>query len=513
MKHSDLASLAPLVLPLLLGCGGGSAGHDVATDASSGTGPDTGTTDGGPLEASDAAPGHDGSGSGDGSTDAATTSDGGEAATFPLRLAPGKRYLVDQKGNPFPILGDSGWEIITTLDASDATQYLTDRKAKGFNAVPLELIDNIYNASGTGANAKGDLPFLKAQDGTAYTNSTTQSPDFSTPNPAYWTEADSLLNLVSSYGFLILLYPEWIGNPIGDPAQEGYYNALVASSSTVRQGYGAFVANRYGPSGTNYLPNVFWVVGGDNNPSNTATISDVAVGIRSVETTHLMTADTLDGTSPMDVWASATWLDVDNVYADQLLGHPYVFQKSQTEYQRPDWKPIFLKESAYEGEHSSTPQFVRSESWQAMLGGNFGYFFGNGPLWLFGSGWQEALGSRGSLDSEVLNGFIAGHAWPLLVPDWTDTFLTNGASFSDAQHVSAARASDGSWGALYLQSMQMVTVDLSGFSHAVTASWVDPTSGAKTAIIGSPMKNQGTVNLTPAGGNATGDADWALVFE
>jgi hypothetical protein len=439
--------------------------------------------------------------------------EGGSPAVFPLKLAPGKRYLVDQTGKPFPILGDSGWEIVTTLDVSGATQYLADRQKKGFNTVIIELIDNIFTASATGANAYGEMPFDKAQDGSAYTNSRTQSPDFSTPDAAYWGEADTLLNLISSYGFLILLYPEWIGNPIGDPAQEGYYNALAASSTAVREGYGAFVAGRYGPSGSNYLPNVLWVLGGDNNPSNKATITDLAAGITGLDSVHLFSVDTLDGTSPLDYWSGESWLSVDNVYSDELLGHPFVYQKSQTEYQRSDWEPTFLKESAYEGEHSSTPQFVRSESWQAILGGNFGYFFGNNPIWLFASGWQAALDSRGSLDSAVLNAFIAARRWDLLVPDWSNAFLTNGGDYSGANFVSAARASDGSWGAVYVQGEQSLTLDLSGFSHAVNGSWVDPTSGAQTTIAGSPFANTGTVTLMPPATNATGDADWVLAFE
>jgi hypothetical protein len=435
------------------------------------------------------------------------------SATFPLRLAPGKRYVVDQSGKPFVILGDSGWEIVTTLDTASATEYLADRVKKGFNSIPIELIDNIYTASPTGANAYGELPFTKDQAGAAYTDARTQSPDFATPNPAYWAHADELLSLISSYGFLILLYPEWLGNPIGDPMQEGYYNALVASSSEVRQGYGAFVAGRYGPSGTNYLPNVVWVLGGDNNPANRETVTDLAVGIQSLDTVHLMSADTIDGTSPMDYWSGESWLSLDNVYTDELLGHPYVYQKSRTEYQRSDWKPMFLKESAYEGEHSSTPPFVRSESWQAVLGGNFGYFFGNNPIWLFADGWQAALQSRGSLDSEVLNRFIAARAWDLLVPDWSNTFLTNGGSYENADFVSASRASDGSWGAIYVQGAQPLTIDLSGFSHPVTVSWVDPTTGTLTALAGSPMEKKGTLDVTRTMKNATGASDWVLVFE
>jgi hypothetical protein len=69
---------------------------------------------------------------------------------FPLKLAPnGGRYLVDQNGVPFPLLVDSGWEIVTTLNAIDAAIYLADRKQRGFNTIPIELIDIEFNWGNT----------------------------------------------------------------------------------------------------------------------------------------------------------------------------------------------------------------------------------------------------------------------------------------------------------------------------------------------------------------------------
>jgi hypothetical protein len=432
------------------------------------------------------------------------------ATMFPVKLSPGSRYLVDQNGVPFPILGDSGWEIITTLGIADAKTYLSDRQLKGFNSILLELIDNQFTASPTGANVNGDLPFLSAIGGAPYTNARTQSPDFSTPNPAYWSYTDQVINLVASYGFLILLYPDWIGDPIGDPGSEGYYNALLATSAAVRQGYGKFVANRYAS-----VPNIIWVQGGDNNPADKSVVNDIVAGMKSVDTTHLMTVDTLDGTSPMDYWGDQSWLDVDNVYTDILLNasRPWIYQKSKIEYQRANWKPMFLKEAAYENEHSSASQFLRAQSWQAVLGGCSGYFFGNNPIWLFGKGWQSALASRGSLDSQVLNELLRSHRWDLLVPDWSNAFLTNGGSYANAQFVSAARASDGSWGALYIPGSQPLTIDLSGFSSRMNASWIDPTTGAPKLVSGAPFSNSGSIQLTPMGNNASGTPDWLLVFE
>ena len=167
-----------------------------------------------------------------------------------------------------------------------------------------------------------------------------------------------------------------------------------------------------------------------------------------------------------------------------------------------------------EHEEAMRAQFIRSQSWQAMLGGSWGYFWGNNPLWLFASGWQSALSSVGSHGAQVVNGFFAARRWDLLVPDWSFTFLTNGGSYSNATYASAAVASDGSWGAIYVPKSEALTVNLGAFSRAVTISWIDPTNGAKAVVGGSPFAANGshTFSATP-GNNALGNPDWVLLFE
>jgi hypothetical protein len=438
---------------------------------------------------------------------------GGIGYTFPLKLDPGARYPVDQNGVPFLLKGDCGWGVITTLDVSDAATYFSNRLAKGFNTIWIGLIDNIYAANtSTGADANGNLPFLKALDGTPYTNATTQNPDFSTPNDAYFVHADQVLNLAASDGFLVLLSPAWVGYGGGGPGTEGYYTAMTQMSAATLQGYGQFLGKRYGS-----LKNIVWHHGGDWNPPNKTVVENIVTGLKQYDTAHLNGVDTTDGTSPMDYWASESWLDLDNVYADILANtsSPRVYAKSFTEYQRTNWKPFFFKEGAFEGEHNSVPSFIRQQAYEGLLSGGFGQSFGNNPVWLFASGWQSALNSRGALDMQQFNALFTNRHWEKLAPDITNLFVTNGGSYSGAQHFAAARATDGSWGVVYVPTSNpnALTIDLSGFSRPVSFSWVDPTTGSARTVAGSPFTNSGSTSATPPGINAGGDKDWILLIE
>ena len=441
------------------------------------------------------------------------------ASRFPLSLSAGKRYLVDQFGVPFLGLGDSPWEIGTTLSTTDATTYLSDRQSRGFNMILIECIDNIFNATGTGGNSNGDLPFTTVQGGGTYNNSTTQNPDFSTPNTPYWTHLDAILNICVSFNFLILLYPAWIGNPVGGPSTEGYYNALNAQSSTIRQNYGKFLADRYGPSGTNPINGLIWGIGGDNNPVNTAVNTDIVTGIQSVITSPapLFFVDGLDGDSMINLWGGDTFFNTNGIYSDSLIGHPWMYAQCKSEYQNTSglqtFYPQFMKEGGYEfGQTGWTEQFIRSQNWQAMLGGCWGYHLGINGLWQFSSGWQSLLNSIATLGAQVVNSFFAQRAWQLLVPDWSNAFLTNGGSYSNATFASAAQASDGSWGTIYVPTNESLTVAMSGFNARKGAWWLDPTNGRKQFIGMFANSGSHTFSSTP-GSNANGDADWVLLFE
>jgi hypothetical protein len=315
-------------------------------------------------------------------------------------------------------------------------------------------------------------------------------------------------------GILCKLYVTWCpGNPVATTAaSEGYYFALQTSvtSSANRQSYASQVATLF-----KNCPNIIWMIGGDNTPASAtnqeAICNDLRTGITAGYNVYapLFSYDGLDGNDPMADWASTgtgnAWFNLTNVYTDQLLGKPYVYANCKTTYQTYTL-PFDFKEGAFEGEHSSLPQFVRSQNWQAALGGAMGWTFGNNPIWLFGSGWQTALNSRGSLDTASLNGFMSTIRWDLLVPDWSNSVVTNGGSFANGTYISSAAASDGRCVVVYTQGGTPV-IAMTNLSGTCNAFWVDPTNGHPT--FAGRFSNTGTQSFAPPT-NVQGDADQVL---
>ena len=69
-----------------------------------------------------------------------------------LGISKNHRYLVDEKGNPFFWLGDTGWLLFSKLKREDAEKYLEDRKQKGFNVIQAMVLhtvaaENVYGDS------------------------------------------------------------------------------------------------------------------------------------------------------------------------------------------------------------------------------------------------------------------------------------------------------------------------------------------------------------------------------
>jgi hypothetical protein len=323
------------------------------------------------------------------------------------------------------------------------------------------------------------------------------------------------MSILAKANILVLAYPSWTGYGLGDPGQEGYYNALNAQSQTIRQNYGAFIGARYAA-----YKNIIWVLGGDYNPPNSAVVTDIATGIMSAHpASTLFSVDMLDGDSPLTNttgWTPSSSLivnGVNNVYTDIAQGHPYTYVNCKLESQRTDFPgvPFFQKEGGYQNGPGQSNQLVRSQTWTAMLGGASGYHWGSSPAWLFATGWQADFAStRAALDSEVSNAFFSSHHWELLVPDWGNKFLTNGASYSNGNFAGAAYASDGSWGAVYVPTQESLNISFSVFSGPVTVSWMDPTNGKQTSL--GTFENTATQSFTPQGTNAAADGDWVLLF-
>ena len=74
-----------------------------------------------------------------------------EAPAYPLRVSPNGRYLVDQKGTPFLIAGESPQALMVNLTEKDAELFFANRRSHGFNTVWTNLLCR----QGTGGRADG----------------------------------------------------------------------------------------------------------------------------------------------------------------------------------------------------------------------------------------------------------------------------------------------------------------------------------------------------------------------
>jgi hypothetical protein len=63
---------------------------------------------------------------------------------YPLKKSETGRFLVDQRGKPFLVLGDSAWSLIAQLGDKEIDQYLDDRAKRGFNCLIVNLIEHQF---------------------------------------------------------------------------------------------------------------------------------------------------------------------------------------------------------------------------------------------------------------------------------------------------------------------------------------------------------------------------------
>lgn len=415
------------------------------------------------------------------------------AAVFPLTIAPGARYPLDATGKPFLLIGDAAWSLIAQLSREDAELYLEDRRARGFNAVLVSLVEHKY-ASHAPANFYGDQPFVTPGD-------------FSTPGERYFQHADWVLERAAAKNMLVLLTPDYLGY---DGQDEGWWKDLSRLGAEKLRAWGRFVGKRYAR-----LNNILWVNGGDYTAPDKSVVRAVAEGIREANPAALQTVHNGPETTTLDYWPplSEGWLSVNTVYT---YGAVYDVMREQCE--RAGRMPAILIESTYEDEHDATEEKLRRQAYEAMLAGGFGHVFGNNPMWHFdGPGlfkerqtWKQALDSRGAQSMTHLRNILHRAKWWTLTPD--DGFAQAGGK-ADSRPV-ASFAADGSVVIAYLPRGGSVEVDLGRLAGpSVRLSWYDPSDGALREIDPAPSATLEKRVLQTPRRNAAGFRDWVLLVE
>ncbi|MBE0530355.1 MAG: DUF4038 domain-containing protein [Rhodospirillales bacterium] len=420
--------------------------------------------------------------------------DGAAQSPFPLVAAPDGRHLVDAAGRPFFIHGDAAWSLIAQLRREDVDFYFSDRRARGFNAILVSLIEHKY-ASHPPRNAYGTEPFLNPGD-------------FLAPNEAYFAHADWVLRRAAEEGFLVLLTPAYAGFKGGDA---GWYREMRAAGPGRLRLYGEYLGRRYAS-----FPNILWVNGGDYDPPQEALVRALAEGIRANAPTALQTLHGSPGFASLDKWAHEEWLQVNAVYTYGSIARTMAEQQRQ-----PRKMPSLLIESAYENEQDSTPAQLRSQAYQALVMGAAGHVFGNNPIWHFdGPGiydtsltWKQALDSPGARSMGHLAALTKEIDWWHLRPCETGWLLVEGGGLHLSKAV-AAMNEDRTFALVYVPGRQRLVINLNRFSGStITGRWYDPTSGRFMPVADSPFPANGyrPFRANPPA-NASGDDDWVLLL-
>ena len=409
---------------------------------------------------------------------------------YPLQISENNRYLTDQNGTPFFWSGDAAWSLIAQLSNEDAVYYLEDRKAKGFTIVMVNLIEHAFSTNPP-KNYYGNAPFT--------------GKTFTTPNEAYFQHADYVIDEAAKRGIVVLLFPLYLGYQCGD---QGWCQEVNNASQADMQSWGEYVGGRY-----KGYDNIIWSIGGDTSPSPVKSKVLACVnGILSQDSIHLFTAHNQPESYAVSPWSGESWLTINNVYTYTNT----LYQQCKTAYSNSPVKPFFMIESAYENEHGSTGQQLRSQAYWPVLSGGMGYFFGNCPIWHFGSSsnwcgltnWKNQLSATGSTSMMYVQKLFVSRAWHLLVPDFDHSVLTSGyGSWGNSNYVTAALTDNKNTMIAYLPSSRPVTVDMGSFSGTqATCWWYDPSDG-NTVEIGT-FTTSGSRNFTPPS-----SGDWILVID
>ena len=442
---------------------------------------------------------------------------------YPLKISANSRYLVDKNNTPFMIVGDSPQNLITNLSQNAAAAFMANRQSYGVNALWVNLLC-IFTDPSCNKEAKtfdGIIPFLVPGD-------------IATPNSAYFQRVDDMLRAAATYGMVVLL----------DPIETSSWLDILRKNGAPKAfGYGQYLGNRY-----REFPNIIWMHGNDfqswRNSADAALIQAVARGIRSADKAHIHTVE-LDylssGSLDDPQWAPLIELDAAYSYFP-------TYAQVLIEYNRLDFKPVFMVEANYEFEQNfnspggSLANLRRQEYW-TMLSGATGQMYGSAYTWRLNDGWESHLDTPGILQLKYMKALFANRKWYDLVPDQNHTVMTDGYgalsclagwasthfgkslmrrvlnhlrnySFLASNNCAvAARTFDGSLVLVYMPTIRTITIDMSRLASPAIARWYDPTSGEYAAVRDTPFANAGSRTFTPSQANKSGEGDWVLVLD
>jgi len=366
-----------------------------------------------------------------------------------IRVSANGRHFVDERGDPFFWLGDTLWELFRSFTPEDARAILMRRKQQGFTVVQVMLVR--YSPDKM-ANVAGELPW--------------RGNDPAFPNEAYFRNVNRVLGYVRELGLIIIL---------------GVYHKVHRATLTVEKArtYARWVSQRYAD-----VPNIVWTMYPEAKDEYIPVIRELVAGLQEGDGgAHMITMHPDPSPASSSFMHNEDWLAFNMIQPWQSyeLQYPMV----TADYRREPPKPVIMAEGGYEGVHFTkvhAPWLIRRQAYWAYLAGGF-HTYGHANSHLAPpETWRFWIDSPGAIQMGVCRQILTGlPEWWNLVPD--QSLFASGAGSGMTLNV-AARCPSAGWALAYLSSSTTVSVRLerAAAGRPTVASWVQPTTGARTEI-------------------------------
>jgi hypothetical protein len=448
-----------------------------------------------------------------------------------LTVSKNGRFLEDHTGKPFLYLGDTAWELFHKLNREEATEYLENRKEKGFTviqAVVLAELDGLRTP-----NAYGHLPLIDL--------------DPTKPNEKYFEHVDFIVDKASELGLFVGMLPTW-GDKV--PNIIGGEGPVIFTPENATK-YGEYLGQRYRDKP------IIWILGGDRRVDSDTVFhiwKNMAEGLKSGDQGKHLISYHPRGVSSSSYWFhNEDWIDFNMYQTAHFHRFQKVYDHAMHDYSLHPIKPTIEAEPAYEDigmefwtfeewRHNPdvyndvfdadnlvknkeffkkgffTDYDVRVHAYWDLLSGASGYTYGNNAIWqMFRKGdkvvvpclydWRESMNRPGADGMRHVRKLFEARDFSKLIPDQS---IIYGQNPKDSTHIRAAVASDGSFLMAYMALGQPVTIVMKKiYGKGVKARWFDPRKG-KIVEIGT-FENTGSRTFTPPSSGINND--WILLID
>ncbi len=430
-----------------------------------------------------------------------------------LKVTPNGHYIEYEDGTPFFWLGDTGWELFHRLTKEEITQYLDNRKSKGFNVIQAVIIAELDGMHA--GNRYGDYPLVN------------DNPD--QPNEKYFQLVDTVVAMAAKRGMVMALLPAW-GDKI--TLKYGGTGPVIFNTENAYR-YGKFLGKRY-----QHASNIVWMLGGDRPPQDDKddwkpVYAAIAKGIDEGAGKHFLKTFHPGGY----VWESSVylhkepWLDFNMIQSGHAELDQPVWKNVWRDWHLQPSKPVLDGEPCYE-DHPINPwkgwdpskgyfrdYDVRREIYRSVFAGGCGVTYGHHAVWQFYSPsveklnyadryWYDAMDRPGAFEAGYLRKLIESRPYLNRIPD--TSLVINGQGTTNGEYIVAFRDADSSYAMVYMPVGKKVEINTALIKAGkIKASWFNPRTGKAEGTFA--FRAAPTHWFTPPSLGAKND--WVLVLD